>query len=178
MSALSEHYSDRVRPDLLRSLGCRSLMAVPRLRKITLNMGVGEAAADKQVLQHAMDDLSRIAGQRCVMTRARKSVANFKIRAGWPIGCKVTLRGEKMYDFLERLVMIALPRIRDFQGIGRRLLDGRGNLSFGVREQIVFPEIDYDQIDRIRGFDVCISTSAADDEQAYELLKAMKFPIR
>ena len=178
MSTLLEYYRDHARPELIKTLNCSSPMAVPRLEKVTLNMGVGEAATDKKVLQHAMDDMTRIAGQRCVMTRARKSVANFKIREGWPIGCKVTLRGRHMYEFLERLIAIALPRIRDFRGIARKSLDGRGNLSFGVREQIIFPEIDYDKTDRIRGFDVCISTSAADDEQAYQLFKAIKFPMR
>ncbi len=178
MSWLMQHYHEEARPALRKTLGCKSVMQVPRLLKVTLNMGVGEATTDKQVLQHAIADLTRIAGQRCVATQARKPIANFKIREGWYVGCKVTLRHRKMYEFLERLTAVALPRIRDFRGIARKSLDGRGNLSFGVREQIIFPEIDYDKIDCIRGLDVCITTSAFTDEQAYQLFKAIRFPVR
>ncbi|MBA2591489.1 MAG: 50S ribosomal protein L5 [Pseudomonadota bacterium] len=173
-----EHYRDTVVGDLTRKFGYRSRMAVPRISKITLNMGVGEAVADKKVIEHAVDDLQRIAGQKPVVTKARKSIANFKIRDGWPIGCMVTLRRERMYEFLERLIHIAVPRIRDFRGLPARGFDGRGNYSFGVKEQIIFPEIDYDKIDVIRGLDVCITTTARNDEQGRALLMAFYFPLR
>jgi len=175
---LREHYSDTVVGDLTRKFGYRSRMAVPRISKITLNMGVGEAVADKKVIEHAVDDLQRIAGQKPVVTKARKSIANFKIRDGWPIGCMVTLRRERMYEFLERLIHIAVPRIRDFRGLPARGFDGRGNYSFGVKEQIIFPEIDYDKIDVIRGLDVCITTTANNDEEGCALLMAFYFPLR
>jgi large subunit ribosomal protein L5 len=175
---LREHYHDTVVGDLIRTFGYRSRMAVPRISKITLNMGVGEAVADKKVIEHAVDDLQRIAGQKPVVTKARKSIANFKIRDGWPIGCMVTLRRERMYEFLERLIHIAVPRIRDFRGLPARGFDGRGNYSFGVKEQIIFPEIDYDKIDVIRGLDVCISTTARNDEEGRALLMAFYFPLR
>ncbi len=175
---LREHYHDTVVEDLTRRFGYRSRMAVPRVSKITLNMGVGEAVADKKVIEHAVDDLQRIAGQKPVVTKARKSIANFKIRDGWPIGCMVTLRRERMYEFLERLIHIAVPRIRDFRGLPARGFDGRGNYSFGVKEQIIFPEIDYDKIDVIRGLDVCITTTARNDEEGRALLMAFNFPLR
>ncbi|MGH8585722.1 MAG: 50S ribosomal protein L5 [Gammaproteobacteria bacterium] len=175
---LREHYRDTVVGDLTQKFGYRSRMAVPRISKITLNMGVGEAVADKKVIEHAVDDLQRIAGQKPVVTKARKSIANFKIRDGWPIGCMVTLRRERMYEFLERLIHIAVPRIRDFRGLPARGFDGRGNYSFGVKEQIIFPEIDYDKIDAIRGLDVCITTTARNDEEGRALLMAFNLPLR
>jgi large subunit ribosomal protein L5 len=153
-------------------------MQVPRLEKITLNMGVGEAVADKKILQNAMEDLQKISGQKPIVTIARKSIAGFKIREGMPIGCKVTLRRDRMYEFLDRLVNIAIPRIRDFRGLSPRSFDGRGNYSMGVREQIIFPEIDYDKIDAIRGIDITITTSAASDDEARALLEQFKFPFR
>jgi large subunit ribosomal protein L5 len=155
-----------------------SVMQVPRLSKITLNMGVGEAVANKKILEHAQDDLARISGQKPVVTLARKSIAGFKIREGWPIGCKVTLRRDRMYEFLDRLVNVAIPRIRDFRGLSARAFDGRGNYSMGVREQIIFPEIDYDKIDTIRGLDITITTTAVTDEEGRELLAAFDFPFR
>lgn len=175
---LHERYRDTVVGDLTRKFGYRSRMAVPRISKITLNMGVGEAVADKKVIEHAVEDLQRIAGQKPVVTKARKSIANFKIRDGWPIGCMVTLRRERMYEFLERLIHVAVPRIRDFRGLPARGFDGRGNYSFGVKEQIIFPEIDYDKIDVIRGLDVCITTTARNDEEGRALLMAFNFPLR
>lgn len=178
MARLKEFYAQTVAPGLMSQFGYKSVMQVPRITKITLNMGVGEAVANKAVLDNAMGDLERIAGQKPVITRARKSIAGFKIRAGWPIGCKVTLRRERMYDFLDRLITIAIPRIRDFRGLPAKSFDGRGNYSLGLREQIVFPEIDYDKIDAVRGLDVTISTSARNDEEARALLAAFGFPIR
>ncbi len=175
---LYEHYRDTVIAELTRKFGYRSRMAVPRISKITLNMGVGEAVSDKKVIEHAVDDLQRISGQKPVVTKARQSIANFKIRDGWPIGCMVTLRRERMYEFLERLIHIAVPRIRDFRGLPGRAFDGRGNYSFGVKEQIIFPEIDYDKIDVIRGLDVCITTTARTDEEGRALLMAFNFPLR
>jgi large subunit ribosomal protein L5 len=153
-------------------------MAVPQITKITLNMGLGEAVGDKKVIEHALDDLAKITGQKAVVTKARKSIANFKIRQGWPIGCKVTLRRERMYEFLDRLINIAIPRIRDFRGFSTRAFDGQGNYSFGVKEQIIFPEIDYDKIDAIRGLDICITTTAKTDEEGRALLAAFNFPMR
>jgi large subunit ribosomal protein L5 len=153
-------------------------MQVPRIRKITLNMGVGEATNDKKILDHAVNDLTKIAGQKPVVTKARKSIATFKVRAGYPIGCMVTLRGARMYEFLDRLVTIAIPRIRDFRGISGRAFDGRGNYNLGVKEQIIFPEIDYDKVDTLRGMNISISTSAKSDEEARALLAAFRFPFR
>jgi large subunit ribosomal protein L5 len=153
-------------------------MAVPRITKITLNMGLGEAVGDKKIIDHALGDLAKITGQKAVVTKARKSIANFKIRQGWPIGCTVTLRRERMYEFLDRLINIAIPRIRDFRGFSSRAFDGRGNYSFGVKEQIIFPEIDYDKIDAIRGLDICITTTAKTDEEGRALLMAFSFPMK
>ena len=153
-------------------------MAVPKVIKITINMGVGEALNDKKVLERAVEDMALIAGQKPLVTKARKSVANFKIRDGMPIGCKVTLRGDRMYEFLQRLLSIAIPRERDFRGLDTKSFDGRGNYSMGIKEHIIFPEIDYDKVDKIRGMDVCISTSASDDESGEELLRALKFPFK
>ena len=178
MARLQEYYRQTVAPQLQTELKLDNVMQVPRITKITLNMGLGEAVANKKILESATDDLSRISGQKPIVTKARKSVANFKIREGWPIGCKVTLRRERMYEFLDRLISVAIPRIRDFRGLPPRAFDGRGNYSMGLREQIVFPEIDYDKVDAIRGLDVTITTSATNDEQARALLKAFNFPIR
>lgn len=178
MARLQEHYRSSVVPQLTEQFGYESPMEVPRLVKITLNMGVGEAVGDRKILDNAMGDLARISGQKAIMTRARKSVAGFKIREGWPIGCKVTLRRERMYEFLDRLINVAIPRIRDFRGFSPRAFDGRGNYSLGVREQIIFPEIDYDKIDAIRGLDVTITTSARTDDEARALLGAFRFPFR
>jgi large subunit ribosomal protein L5 len=178
MVRLQQHYRDKIVPDLMKSFGYASVMQVPKLSKITLNMGVGEAAADKRALDLAMDDLTRISGQKPMVTRARKSIAGFKIRAGWPIGCKVTLRGERMYEFLDRLVSVAIPRIRDFRGFSAKAFDNRGNYSLGVREQIIFPEIDYDKIDKLRGLDITITTTARTDEEGRALLAAFNFPFR
>jgi large subunit ribosomal protein L5 len=178
MSRLQEQYKQTIVPQLQKELGLENVMQIPRITKITLNMGVGEAIANKKVLEHATDDMIRISGQKPVITKARKSVANFKVREGWPIGCKVTLRRERMYEFLDRLISVAIPRIRDFRGLPAKAFDGRGNYSMGLREQIVFPEVDYDKIDEIRGLDVTITTSAASDDHARALLKAFNFPIR
>ena len=178
MSRLQEHYRNSVVPRLQKDLGLKSVMAVPRIEKITLNMGLGEAVGDKKVIEHAVADLEKITGQRPIVTRARKSIAGFKIRDGWPIGCKVTLRRERMYEFLDRLITMAIPRIRDFRGLSGRSFDGRGNYSLGVREQIIFPEIEYDKIDTLRGMDITITTSAENDEQGRALLDAFNFPFR
>ncbi|MFH0350663.1 MAG: 50S ribosomal protein L5 [Chromatiales bacterium] len=178
MPRLRTIYRETIVAELQKAYGYKSVMAVPRIIKITLNMGLGEAVADKKIVDHAVDDLTRIAGQKPVVTRARKSIANFKIRDGWPIGCKVTLRSERMYEFLDRLINIAIPRIRDFRGLSGRAFDGRGNYSFGVKEQIIFPEIDYDKIDVIRGLDICITTTARTDDEARALLTAFKLPLR
>ncbi|MGH8594587.1 MAG: 50S ribosomal protein L5 [Gammaproteobacteria bacterium] len=178
MTRLQVFYRDAVVKQLQEQLGFKSIMQVPRISKITLNMGLGEALTDKKVLDHAVDDLSRIAGQKAVVTKARKSVANFKIREGWPVGAKVTLRGERMYEFLDRLINVAIPRIRDFRGFSPKSFDGRGGYSLGVREQIMFPEIDYDKIDAIRGLDICITTTAREDEHGKALLTAFSFPFR
>lgn len=171
-------YKEQIVSELQRRFGYHSIMQVPRLEKITLNMGVGEAVADKKVLQSAIEDLQKISGQKPVITLARKSIAGFKIRDGMPIGCKVTLRRERMYEFLDRLITIAIPRIRDFRGLSAKSFDGRGSYSMGVREQIIFPEIDYDKIDAVRGLDITITTSAATDEEARVLLEQFKFPFR
>lgn len=178
MARLQSIYKEQVVPQLIKRFNYQSVMQVPRLEKITLNMGVGEAVADKKILQNAMEDLQKISGQKPIVTIARKSIAGFKIRGGMPIGCKVTLRRDRMYEFLDRLVNIAIPRIRDFRGLSPRSFDGRGNYSMGVREQIIFPEIDYDKIDAIRGIDITITTSAASDDEARALLEQFKFPFR
>ena len=178
MSRLQEIYKQEIAPKLMERLGLSNPMAVPRITKITLNMGVGEALADRKVLEHAINDLTLIAGQKPVACNARKSVAAFKIREGFPIGCKVTLRRERMYEFLDRLISVAIPRVRDFRGVSGRSFDGRGNFSMGVKEQIIFPEIDYDKVDAIRGLDICITTSAKDDEGGRALLEAFNFPLR
>ncbi|MDJ0863205.1 MAG: 50S ribosomal protein L5 [Gammaproteobacteria bacterium] len=178
MARLSEHYRDEVVAQLQEQFGYQNVMQVPRITKVTLNMGVGEAVGDKKIMEHAVSDMTQIAGQRPIVTNARKSVAGFKIREGWPIGCKVTLRREYMYEFLDRLINIAIPRIRDFRGLSPRAFDGRGNYSLGVREQIIFPEIDYDKIDAIRGLDITITTTARTDEEGRALLSAFNFPFR
>jgi large subunit ribosomal protein L5 len=178
MSRLQAEYRERIAGQLMERFGYSTVMQVPRIKKITLNMGVGEAIADKKVMENAVSDLRMIAGQQPIVTKARKSVAAFKIREGWPVGCKVTLRRERMYEFLDRLINIAIPRIRDFRGLSAKALDGRGNFSMGVKEQIVFPEIDYDKIDALRGLDITITTSASSDEQGRALLEAFKFPFR
>ena len=178
MARLQEFYKDTVIANLQKELGYKSVMEVPRITKITINMGVGEAIGDKKVLENAVSDMTKIAGQKPVVTKARKSVAGFKIREGYPIGCKVTLRSERMYEFLDRLVAIAIPRIRDFRGLNPKSFDGMGNYSMGVKEQIIFPEIEYDKIDKIRGMDITISTSAKTDDEAKALLKAFNFPLK
>lgn len=178
MVRLRKNYQDEIRPALMQRFGYKSVMQVPQITKITLNMGVGEAVADKKVLNSAVDDLTKISGQKPVVTLSRKSIAGFKIREGMPIGCKVTLRRERMYEFLDRLISVAIPRIRDFRGLSARSFDGRGNYSMGVKEQIIFPEIDYDKIDALRGLDITITTSARSDEEAKALLEMFKFPFR
>jgi large subunit ribosomal protein L5 len=178
MTNFKQHYQSEVVPRLMKEFGYASVMQVPRITKITVNMGVGEAVGDKKILDNAIGDLSAITGQKPVATKARKSIAGFKIREGWPVGCKVTLRRERMYEFLERLICIAMPRIRDFRGISSRSFDGRGNFSMGVSEQIIFPEIDYDKIDALRGMDIAISTTARTDDEARALLRAFNFPFR
>jgi large subunit ribosomal protein L5 len=178
MTALKEKYRSEIVPKLQEELGLDNVMAVPRITKVTLNMGLGEAVADKKILEAATADLEKISGQKVVVTKARKSIAGFKIREGWPIGCKVTLRGERMYEFLERLVDISIPRIRDFRGLNPKAFDGRGNYAMGVTEQIIFPEIDYDKIDKLRGLDITITTTARDDEEGRALLSALRFPFR
>ncbi|MHC8441174.1 MAG: 50S ribosomal protein L5 [Candidatus Eutrophobiaceae bacterium] len=178
MSRLIEFYKSSVAPELQQRFDYKSPMQIPRIEKITLNMGVGAAVSDKKVINHAMEDLQRISGQRPMVTRARKSVSNFKVRKGWPIGCKVTLRRKRMYEFFDRLISIAIPRVRDFRGLSWKSFDQRGNYSFGIREQIVFPEIDFDKIDVMRGLDVTIVTTARSDEEAMALLRAFKFPLR
>ena len=175
---LHETYRDKIVPELKKSLALKNTMQVPKILKITVNMGVGEAVADKKVMDAATADLAKITGQKPAVTKAKKSVATFKVRDGQAIGCKVTLRGDRMYEFLDRLVSIAIPRIRDFRGISTRSFDGRGNYSLGVKEQIIFPEIQYDQIDQIRGMDITISTSAHDDKHGRALLEAFNFPFR
>jgi large subunit ribosomal protein L5 len=175
---LKQIYNDKLVPELKAKLGLKNTMQVPRILKITINMGVGEAVADKKVMDAATADMAKITGQKPAVTKAKKSVATFKVRDGQAIGCKVTLRGDRMYEFLDRLVSIAIPRIRDFRGISTRSFDGRGNYSLGVKEQIIFPEIQYDQIDQIRGMDITISTSAHDDKHGRALLEAFNFPFR
>jgi large subunit ribosomal protein L5 len=178
MSRLREFYKDTVVNQLKEQFGFKSVMEVPRLEKITLNMGLGEAIGDKKIVQHAVDNMTMIAGQKPVVNLARLSVAGFKVREGWPIGCKVTLRSERMYDFMDRLVSIAIPRIRDFRGLKANAFDGRGNYSMGIQEQIIFPEIDYDKIDAIRGMDITFTTSAKNDEEARALLTAFNLPLK
>ena len=178
MATLKDRYRSEIAPKLKEELRLTNVMEVPRVTKITLNMGVGEAVGDKKVLENAVADMQKIAGQKPVVTKSRKSIAGFKIRDGWPIGCKVTLRDERMYEFLERLIDIAIPRIRDFRGISGKQFDGRGNFAMGVTEQIIFPEIDYDQVDKLRGMDIVITTSAKNDEQGRALLSAFNFPFK
>jgi large subunit ribosomal protein L5 len=178
MSRLQDLYRRKVIPDLQAKLGYKSAMEVPRITKITLNMGVSEAVADKKIIEHAVADLTKIAGQRAVVTKTRKAIAGFKIRENYPIGCMVTLRGQRMYEFLDRLVAVALPRVRDFRGISGRAFDGRGNYNVGVKEQIIFPEIEYDKIDALRGLNISITTTAKTDEEAKALLTAFSFPFR
>ena len=178
MARLREFYKDTVVPELIKQFGYKSVMEVPRIEKITLNMGVGEAVADKKVMEHAVSDLEKIAGQKPVVTVARKSIAGFKIRDKYPVGCKVTLRRDQMFEFLDRLITIALPRVRDFRGVSGKSFDGRGNYNMGVREQIIFPEIEYDKIDALRGLNITITTTAKTDEEAKALLSLFKFPFK
>lgn len=178
MAHLKRVYKDEVIPKMMKEFDYSSVMCVPKVEKITINMGVGEAAADKKLLDFALADMEKISGQKPLVTLARKSVAGFKIRDGWPIGCKVTLRKVRMYEFLQKLISVALPRQRDFRGLNPKSFDGNGNYSFGIKEQIVFPEIDYDKIDKLRGMDICITTSAKTDAEARALLKAFNFPLK
>lgn len=178
MNRLQEQYINEIAPKLNEQFKFGSAMEIPRLSKITLNMGLGEAVANKNVLQNASEDLEKITGQKPVITKAKKSEAAFKIREGWPVGAKVTLRRERMYEFFDRLISVAIPRIRDFRGLPNKSFDGRGNYSFGLKEQIVFPEIDYDNIDALRGMDICITTTARNNEEAEALLRAFNFPIK
>ena len=175
---LASYYREKVVPELMQKFGYKTVMQVPRLRKITVNMGVGETTSDKKVLDNAVADMAKIAGQKPVVTKARKSIANFKVRAGFPVGCMVTLRGARMYEFFDRLVNIAMPRIRDFRGVSNRAFDGRGNYSLGFKEQIIFPEIDYDKIDVLRGMNIAITTTAKTDDEAKALLSAFRFPFK
>ena len=175
---LKETFNKELLPQLKEKLGIDNFMAVPRLTKVVINMGVGEALTDKKHLESAVNDLELIAGQKAVITKAKKSVASFKLREGWPVGCKVTLRGDRMYDFIERLVNIAIPRERDFRGLNPKSFDGQGNYSMGIKEQIIFPEINYDNIDKIRGMDICINTSASNMEDAKALLEVLNFPFK
>ena len=178
MVRLQEHYNNTVVKQLTEQFGYKSSMQVPKITKITLNMGIGEAVADKKVVEHAVSDMTKIAGQKPIVCNARKSVANFKVREGWPVGCKVTLRRERMYEFLDRLISIAIPRIRDFRGLNAKSFDGRGNYNMGIKEQIIFPEIDYDKIDTLRGMDITITTSARTNEEGRALLTAFNLPLR
>ncbi|MBL3589940.1 MAG: 50S ribosomal protein L5 [endosymbiont of Escarpia spicata] len=178
MARLQQQYTDTVVQQLMDKFQFQSIMQVPRITKITLNMGVGEAIGDKKILEFAVNDMEKIAGQKAIITYARKSIAGFKVREGWPIGCKVTLRKERMYEFLDRLINVAIPRIRDFRGMNGKSFDGRGNYSMGVAEQIMFPEIDYDKIDKLRGLDITITTTARTDEEGRALLEAFKFPFK
>ena len=178
MAKLHDYYKSSVVAELTKQFSYTSVMQVPRIEKITLNMGVGEALADKKLLENAVNDMTAIAGQKPVVTLARKSVAGFKVREGWPIGCKVTLRGERMWEFLDRLVDVAVPRIRDFRGLNPKSFDGRGNYSMGVKEQIIFPEIDYDKVDAIRGLDITITTTAKTNDEGRALLTALQFPFK
>ena len=176
--SLKEQYRKEIVPELMKKMGYSTVMEVPRIEKVTLNMGVGEAVADKKVMGFAVKDLAKIAGQQPIITKARKSISRFKIRDDYPIGCKVTLRRQKMFDFLERLIMVSLPRIRDFRGLNPKSFDGHGNYNLGVREQIIFPEIEYDKIDTLRGLNITITTTAKSDDEARELLKLMHFPFK
>jgi len=178
MARLQQTYREKIVPDLMAKFGYTSVMEVPRITKITLNMGVGEAISDKKLIEAASGDLNKIAGQKPVTTKARKAIAGFKIRQGYPIGCMVTLRGVRMYEFLDRLVTVALPRVRDFRGIPGKAFDGRGNYNLGVKEQIIFPEIEYDKVDKVRGLNISISTTAKSDDEAKALLSAFRFPFR
>ncbi|HET6725518.1 MAG TPA: 50S ribosomal protein L5 [Gammaproteobacteria bacterium] len=178
MARLQQHYQDTVTKQLAEQFGYKNVMEIPRISKITLNMGLGEAVGDKKIVENAVGDMARITGQKPIVTHARKSVAGFKIREGWPIGCKVTLRRQRMYEFLDRLINIAMPRVRDFRGLNARAFDGRGNYTLGVREQIIFPEVEYDKIDAIRGMDITITTTAKTDDEGRALLKAFSFPFR
>jgi large subunit ribosomal protein L5 len=175
---LATHYREKVVPELMQKHGYKTVMQVPRIRKITINMGVGETTTDKKVLDAALADMTKIAGQKPVVTKSRKSIANFKIRANFPVGCMVTLRGARMYEFLDRLVNVAMPRIRDFRGVSNRAFDGRGNYNLGFKEQIIFPEIDYDKIDTLRGMNIAITTTAKTDDEARSLLAAFRFPFK
>jgi large subunit ribosomal protein L5 len=178
MARLQQQYKETIVPELMEKFQFQSIMQVPKITKITLNMGVGEAIGDKKILDNAVGDMEKIAGQKAVITKARKSIAGFKIREDWPIGCKVTLRREQMYEFLDRLINVAIPRVRDFRGLNAKSFDGRGNYSMGVKEQIIFPEIDYDKIDALRGMDITITTTAKTDEEGRALLEAFKFPFK
>lgn len=178
MARLQQFYKDKVINQLKDELGLSNVMEVPRITKITLNMGVGEATTDKKVLEHAVSDMTKISGQKPIVNKARKSVAGFKVREGWPIGCKVTLRSERMYEFLDRLISIAIPRMRDFRGLNAKSFDGRGNYSMGVKEQIIFPEVEYDKIDKLRGMDITITTTARTNDEGRALLKAFNFPLK
>ena len=178
MTRMQEHYKEKVVPELTQKFGYKSPMEVPRIQKITVNIGVGKATQDRKILDNAFGDLTKITGQKPVLTKAKKSIANFKVRAGYPIGCMVTLRGQRMYEFLDRLVSIAIPRIRDFRGVSNRSFDGRGNYSLGVKEQIIFPEIDYDKIDALRGMNISITSTAKTDDEAKALLAAFRFPFK
>jgi large subunit ribosomal protein L5 len=178
MARLQEHYRKTVVPELTKKFGYKSVMQVPRITKIVLNMGVGEAVGDKKIMDNAVGDLQKITGQKPVVTKARTSIATFKIRKGYPIGCKVTLRGERMFEFLDRLISVAIPRIRDFRGVSARGFDGQGNFNLGVKEQIIFPEIEYDKIDALRGLNITIATTAKTDEEARAMLTAFQFPFR
>ncbi|MBX6319114.1 50S ribosomal protein L5 [Pigmentiphaga sp.] len=178
MARLQDYYREKVVADLTKQFSYKSVMEVPRITKITLNMGVSEAVADKKVIEHAVSDLTKIAGQKAVVTKSRKAIAGFKIRENYPIGCMVTLRGARMYEFLDRLISVALPRVRDFRGVSGRAFDGRGNYNIGVKEQIIFPEIEYDKIDTLRGLNISITTTAKTDEEAKALLSAFRFPFR
>ncbi|MGB8516957.1 MAG: 50S ribosomal protein L5 [Gallionella sp.] len=178
MARLYDYYKKNVTEEMMKKFGYKSVMEVPRIMKITLNMGVGEAVADKKVMDHAVGDMQKIAGQKPVVTKSKKSIAGFKIRENYPVGCKVTLRRERMYEFLDRLVTVAIPRIRDFRGISGKSFDGRGNYNMGIKEQIIFPEIEYDKIDALRGMNITITTTAKTDEEAKALLLAFKFPLK
>ncbi|TDJ17326.1 MAG: 50S ribosomal protein L5 [Gammaproteobacteria bacterium] len=178
MVRLEEFYKEKVIKQLTDQFAYKTVMQVPRITKVTLNMGLGEAVADKKIIEHAVSDMAKIAGQKPVVNLARKSVANFKVREGWPVGCKVTLRRERMYEFLDRLISISIPRIRDFRGFSAKSFDGRGNYSLGIKEQIIFPEIDYDKIDTLRGMDITITTTARTDDEGRALLAAFNFPLR
>ncbi len=178
MVNLKQKYINEITPQLRDSLGLLNVMAVPRITKITLNMGVGEAVGDKKVMENAVADLEKISGQKPIVTKSRKSIAGFKIREGWPIGCKVTLRSQRMYEFLDRLISVAIPRIRDFRGVSSKSFDGKGNFAMGITEQIIFPEIDYDQIDSLRGLDITITTTARTDDEGRALLRAFNFPLK